>query len=385
MQPRPAGARFSTAARLVNPVLVAATLINYVTYTTWTLLNKLQFSPPSGGANRTQPSTEHHHEHAHDHSLFVPCGVAVPLFVTGVQMVLAGLVAAFAIFVLGIQRRKPLPDGRHDPTAPVLMSWETLRQRILPLGVARCIDIGCGNAALLKVSVALQQVIKALLPVFVSLLSVTVLNKAVAYETWLTMVPIVGGTVAATIGGKVSPSLFGVGLALVSCFARSFKCVLNAKLLQPASSGKGVEEESADQAQKKAPLLPLEILLLEAPTSGLLLLALSALIEGHRVVDNAPQLMDALPINLLGGLLMFANQASYITVIQQSSAVSCQVLMNIKMLLVIVLSVHIFGTPLRWWNGVGIFVAAAGCVAYAVAEGRPQRKVHATKGGAEAV
>ena len=347
--------------------LLAATLLNYATYSTWTLLNKYQFlSPAHAHAIAAAGADDGHGAHPHlghggDETPVVgPApvggyGVTVPIFVTGLQMVLAGLWAAVAIFVFGVQRRPASQPG------PPLWSWATFRDRILPLGAARCVDIGGGNAALVFVSVAIQQVIKSLLPLFVSILSVTVLNKSVPLDTWLSLIPIVGGTVLATLG-EGSATTFGVALALLSCFARSFKCVLNAKLLHIDA----------------APLWPMEILLLEAPSSGCLLLVISALLEGPRVVADAPHLLAALPLNFLGGLLMFFNQASYITVIDCSSAVTCQVLMNLKMLMLIVVSVHVFHTPLHSVNLVGIAISVAGCMLYAYVSGRP-RKVVAVK------
>jgi drug/metabolite transporter (DMT)-like permease len=329
-----------------NKTLIIATLTNIVTYSTWTLLNKWQFI-------------------ASDKQGF---SIVTPLFVTGIQMVIAGAVAAFAIFVLGIQNRRIPGTNRRDPSAPPLLSVDTFRHRILPLGLARCVDIGGGNSALVAVSVALQQVIKSLLPIFVSLLSATVLKKPVSFATWLSLIPVVGGTVIATVGGPVAPSVYGIACATVSCFARSFKCVLNAKLLAPSS---GKKADNGDDPNQK-PLLPLEILLMEAPTSGVFLLIIAAFVEGDKIAATMPLLIAAAPLNILGGVLMFANQASYITVIEQSSAVTCQVLMNLKMLLLIMISVQIYNTPFSAVNYGGVLIATAGCVLYALIAARPQ-------------
>jgi drug/metabolite transporter (DMT)-like permease len=366
-----AGRTMSQSPRL----LWAATAVNFVTYSTWTMLNKLQFTVPpprvagAGGAG------------AHAAPWREGFGVAVPLLVTGLQMALAGCCAAFCIFALGIQRRPPAGAGvsrrlydeleggggggddepvPRDLPPPPLFSLDTLRRKIVPLGLARSVDIGGANAALVTVSVAVQQVVKSLLPIFVSLLSATVLGKRVPPQVWLSLVPIVGGTVCAT-WGDTHCRLLGVAFAAVSCLARAFKCVLNAKLLQPTRT--------------EAPMRPLEILLLEAPTSGVFLLAVSLLVEAGPYRAQLPHLLAALPLNLLGGGLMFLNSASYIVVIEQSSAVSCQVIMNVKMLLLILVSVHVFHTPLSALNYGGVAVATAGCVAYAVlSSAAPRRK-----------
>ena len=292
---------------------------------------------------------------------FLHLGVQLPVLVTAAQMFLSGIVAFVFVVIFGIQRS---PQRE-------LFSLSVLKRKILPLGFARAIDIGCGNFALTLVSVALQQVIKSTLPLFVCVLSVTLLKRPVQREVWYTLVPIVCGTVMASYG-EMTFGVLGVALALTSCFGRAFKAVINSMLLT-----------SVDNLQ------PLEILLLESPTTGALMLIPSFLLEGTRlfrsqaVVEPSPVVGDIgaehafwknhiILLNVICGVLMFANQASYITIIQKTSAISCQVLMNVKMLVLIGVSLHVFQSTFSWMNVAGSAVATGGCLLYALAVSKSQ-------------
>jgi drug/metabolite transporter (DMT)-like permease len=348
-------------------LLAGAAAVNYVTYSCWTLLNKWQFS------------------HA---------GTDCPLLSTSLQMLIAGAIAC-AVSVWRTGRVVALPDRPSNSADAGAWSplWTLVATQIAPLGVSRAIDIGCGNVALSLVSVALQQILKSLLPLFVSLLSVFVLGRAVGGSVWIALVPVVagsllaaapapheghehgGGTTAAAGGAVVAAGAgLGVALALASTFGRSLKAVLNAKLLAGSPGS--------------APLAPLEVLALEAPTSGAILLLCSALAAAVALfaapqpnarlgTHHAPATTthgaticsaDAgtfVGVTLATGALMFFNQLSYISVIKLSSALTCQVLMNVKMLLLIGVSVAIFNTPLRALNVAGMGLAFAGCLLYA--------------------
>jgi solute carrier family 35 protein E1 len=337
-------------ARATVLATAVAAAINFVTYSAWTMINKLQF---------------------------MHLGVRTPMFITAVQMFISGAIAFVVVVGFGVQRS---PQRE-------LFSMAVLRRKILPLGAARAVDIGCGNFALSLVSVALQQVIKSTLPLFVCLLSVTLQRRKVHRDVWVTLVPIVCGTIIASYG-EMTFSVVGVALALTSCFGRAFKAVINSMLLT-----------SADNLQ------PLEILLLEAPTTGALiavpafvfegLLGGSEAFTGITTVgfSNGTRILQELHpahadsfwahhlvlLNVLCGVLMFANQASYITIIQMTSAISCQVLMNVKMLMLIGVSLHVFGASFSWMNVAGTALATCGCFLYAFAVSKSQDETRRKK------
>jgi drug/metabolite transporter (DMT)-like permease len=283
---------------------------------------------------------------------------ASPLFCTSLQMFVAAAIAYIAVVQIGVQRSPGVS----------LVDKSVWYQRIAPLGLSRAIDIGCGNYALSLVTVALQQIVKATLPIFVTLLSVCVLRKRVSLRMVGSLMPIVVGTMVASIaphhdgasgGVAMAPSMAGVLLAMISCFGRASKAVLNALLLSGAGSGGSGNK-----------LRPLEIVLLEAPTTGAMILLPALLLEGPSIfVTRTSQFVihpwSTLGVNVVCGGLMFATQAAYVTLIDETSALSCQVLMSVKMLVLVFFSVWWHHTPFTWVNALGVLVAGAGCVAYA--------------------
>ncbi|CUG87785.1 membrane transporter, putative, partial [Bodo saltans] len=298
-----------------------------------------------------------------------------PLFSTSLQMFVAAMIAYIAVVQMGVQRSRGVN----------LLDRATWHQRIVPLGLSRAVDIGCGNYALSLVTVALQQIVKATLPIFVTLLSVIVLRKRVSLKMVSSLVPIVVGTIVASVSPHhhapttsniiiPAPSTAGVLLAMVSCFGRASKAVLNALLLSGAGGGGG--------SGKK--LRPMEIVLLEAPTTGVMILIPALLLEGHSLfIARTNQFIvhpwSTIGLNLLCGALMFGTQVAYVTLIDETSALSCQVLMSVKMLFLVFFSVWWHHTPFTWLNGFGVLVAGAGCIAYARTAQDQEKAVAAKK------
>jgi drug/metabolite transporter (DMT)-like permease len=332
------------------------TVMNFVTYSAWTMLNKKLFTLPP-------------------HQDPLVSWSPSPLLCTAMQMFVAAFAAWICVVQLGCQRS---PDVN-------LLDRVVWRRRIVPLGLSRAVDIGCGNYALSLVTVALQQVVKATLPIFVTILSVTVLRKRVSWGMAVNLVPVVLGTIVASVPPSVegptvaSPqgppplSVLGVGLALTSCFGRASKAVLNALLLSGAGS------------VPNAKMQPLEIVLLEAPTTGLIILVPALLLEGplvlwHGTSQLVQQPLFSLGLNTLCGLLMFLTQIAYVTLIAETSALSCQVLMSLKMLFLVFLSVWWMHTPFSALNGIGVLIAGCGCVLYAkAAQGQQAEDVQGKK------
>lgn len=293
--------------------ICAVAAINYVSYSAWTLLNKYQFEPIARGG----------------------MGVTTPLIATSLQMLIAGLIAGVVVLGVGVGR------GTARLAAP-----SAILTRIVPLGFSRAVDIGCGNLALSIVSVALQQVIKSTLPLFVMVLSIAFFGAVFPLRAWVSLVPIVVGTAMASAGEVRLAGKVGVCLAAVACIGRALKAVLNGVLLSSPTER----------------LTPLEVLLLEAPTTALMIGSVALTMESFHAKDISWSVVRA---NLFGGVLMFFNQASYITLIGATSPVTTQIFMNIKMLILIFTSMLLFPTTaFTWPQCVGALVATGGALMY---------------------
>ena len=287
-------------------------LVNTGSYTLWTIGNKYQFTNPSWK-------------------------VSTPIMATAFQLFISGFIAYLCGRVLKIARAGP---------CPATVFWK----RIVPLGVARATDIGFGNMSLTLVSVALQQVVKSTIPVYVSILSAVLFGKRYGTDVWVSLVPIVAGTVLASLG-EMSSSELGFTFAIISCFGRALKAILNGQLLSKSS-------------EDHAAIDPFTLLMLEAPLSGLFIGAVALVVEGSEIFTliTTP---SVIALNILCGILSFATQLSYLQLIVTTSPLTCTVLMNLKMVFLILLSVVVFGTSLTVLNYVGIAIASVGCVLYA--------------------
>jgi len=319
----------------VQPWFIAfIVVLNYVSYSSWTIWNKKQFKNE---------------------------GKDLSILLTAYQMFYAG---GISWFLQGMsQKWYPRSD----------MSERKLFVAILPLGIVRSADIGFGNAALATVSVAMQQIVKSTIPVYVSVLTVTVLQRALRRHVWLTLLPIVGGTLLAA-WGEISAHWVGVVMAILSCIARAGKSIWNDILLH-GSKGNGQ-------------LTPVQLIGFESPLSGMILLCVGLLFQGAVFVERfgtpgcwffdpdrgaehadvcstQGSLVGLVLTNSCIGGLMFLNQWTYMSIIKTTSAMSCSILMNLKMVTLISVSVFTFGTHLGALNWCGIAIASAGCIAYA--------------------
>jgi len=298
--------------------VVLVTVTNFVSYSTWTLLNKAQYTK---------------------------FDLTFTILPTSLQMLYVG---ALSWLLLALQGQTPRTNR------------DTLVHRIGPLGLVRSADIGFGNAALRLVTVPLQQVLKSTIPVHVCVLK-RLLGTPISTMVWLSLIPIVGGVALAVgqaSGGETV--VVGVVLALISCFARAGKAILNERLL------------SAGTAREK--LSTLTIMALESPTSGCILLVAGILVEGSLMMQWQGNLLAVVAYNAVCALCMFLNQWSYISIIQHTSSVTCQILMNVKMIVLIVTSSVLLQTPLSFVQIVGMIIATTGCIGYAMIKQRESSK-----------
>ena len=95
------------------------------------------------------------------------------------QIVFAGALCCLGMMIGCVPRKR--------------VSWAHWLRGILPLVLVRAADIGFHNAALASVSVALQQIVKSTIPVFVCVLTAIFLQRPESHRVWLSLLPIVGG------------------------------------------------------------------------------------------------------------------------------------------------------------------------------------------------
>ena len=308
---------------------------NFVSYSVWTMYNK---------------------------HIFNEFG-SFPLLSTGLQMIMVTL----CVHILLLVRNEP-----HQKASRAVLTGQ-----LIPLSIVRSCDLGLANAALCLMSLAGQQILKATIPVWVCVLSILYLKKTVEPHVWGIVSIIVIGTAMATVGDPTMRGTpFGVAAMLVSCLCRAGKCVINTRLLQGLPG-------AAQQKMSK-----LSLLRYEAPMSGVTILIASFVFEfvgvwvsggGEGGSEGAGWTVSSLAFfigaTLVNGVLMFVNQLTYLAVVEHTSPVASQALMNIKMIFLILVSSLFFPLHLSPLNAVGMAIASGGAVLYSVL-GETRRAPH---------
>eukprot|EP01059_Diplonema_ambulator_P028711 TRINITY_DN47603_c0_g1_i1.p1 TRINITY_DN47603_c0_g1~~TRINITY_DN47603_c0_g1_i1.p1 ORF type:complete len:323 (+),score=80.29 TRINITY_DN47603_c0_g1_i1:33-1001(+) len=291
---------------------------NFLSYSFWTLANKMIFGQCKD----------------------------LPLLSTALQMV---VVTAITITV---QEVNGSPSGKGEK-AP----REVLTKMLIPLSLVRSCDLGFANLALAAMSVASQQILKSTIPVWVAVLTVAYLRQRVPLRAWVIVFIIVLGTIMATasdpdIAGRQN-TILGVIFMLLSCFCRAGKCVINTRLLQ-ALPGAGAQHK----------LHKLTLLRYEAPMSGTLLFLASMFCEIPYSTTLWEQPGYFMAATVCNGFLMFLNQVTYLAIVEYTSPIASQAIMNVKMIFLILLSTLFYPVHISFINGLGMMIAASSAIAY---------------------
>ncbi|KAJ9453766.1 solute carrier family 35 [Diplonema papillatum] len=316
---------------LLNHPATKHAVWNFMSYSIWTLWNKKIFSDFGG----------------------------LPLLSTALQM---GVVT---LIVMAVQAATG--QGRGEKA-----SEEVLYKLLVPLSVVRSCDLGLANLALSAMSVAGQQILKSTIPVWVCVLSVVYLRRKVSAMQALIVLVIVCGTAMATVGDPdVTGTTFGIVCMLFSCFCRAGKCVINTTLLQGLPTG-GTQQPK---------LHKLTLLRYEAPMSGCIIMVGCLCFELPHLIQLAmafgftwPTIARFASATLVNGALMFLNQVTYLAIVEHTSPVASQALMNIKMIFLILFSTLFYPLHLSVVNGLGMALAGIGAAMYSIYSDSPPKK-----------
>ena len=242
-----------------------------------------------------------------------------------------------------------------------LLSNATLRERgrrapelsersaraVLQLSLVFVVSVASGNAALGYIHVSFAQAIGATAPLWTVLLSVLLTRKSYPPLVYASLGLISLGMLL-TVRGEVNFHPLGFVLLLTATLTRALKSILQGLLLS-------APEERLD---------PLELLYHMAPRAGAALLVWSALMERHVLADaSVRQPMLWLCVGASSVVAFLLNLSQFV-VTKRTSAVTLQVLGNVKVVLSIGVSLLIFGNPVSMWSAAGCVITLAGVAAY---------------------
>mmetsp|Transcript_8431 Transcript_8431/g.24711 ORF Transcript_8431/g.24711 Transcript_8431/m.24711 type:complete len:233 (-) Transcript_8431:62-760(-) len=219
------------------------------------------------------------------------------------------------------------------------------------LSVAFCFSVFCGNMALQFVFVSFAQMVGAASPLVTLVLSKVISTKEYSALAYFSMLPMCGG-VMLCVKGELNYSSVGLALLISSSVLRGVKSIMQGALLT-----------SSDPAEKLDALS----LLKHMSKYSIGILAAYAIVNGEIrqfLANEEVQQPHVLLMVLLSGVIAFALNLCNFLVTKYTSAVTLQVLGNIKVVLSIALSLVVFGNPLSTMSIMGCCLTLTGVALY---------------------
>jgi len=269
----------------------------------------------------------------------------------------------------------------HEAPKAAALGLREQARKIAPLAVCFAASVAMGNLSLKYIYPSFSQMLGSMAPLITVGLAVAMQGQRFNCWTWASMPVICGGLVLCS-AAEVNFNAVGALYCFGSTVLRALKSIVQGKLLE----GAGMDSVT--------------LLYYMAPWAALLLQAAAFAMEGlepFRVLRRgliggvgADGLADPFAPAMTGGPLLVAlliasglnacllNVFTF-KVTACTSAVTLQVLGNVKACLSIGVSVVIFGNPLTWEQAVGVLICLFGVWIY----NRKGGRVSAAAGGAQ--
>lgn len=260
--------------------------------------------------------------------------IRLPVTLTFVHMLCNTGGAYLYIHIFKGVERQPLKSGQYS-----LMIYFSL------IFVSNIIT---GNMSLGLVSITFNQVMRALVPAVVIILSMLILGKSYSMERKLSLIP-VGYGVYLTCTGDDTATFFGLIITIIAVIFAGLKAVLSSKFL------------SGDLK-----LHPVDLILHQAPLSAVwCLLAMAATGEWRILVHNWNQIPSLCMWYLITGAVSFFLNVTSFYANKVTSPVTLCVCGNIKQIVVFTLSIMINHDVLTFQKIIGIALVTVGGAVYA--------------------
>jgi len=239
-----------------------------------------------------------------------------------------------------------------------LTSWKKWGTKILPLAAIFCASVALGNVGLRYIFVSYAQIVTATTPLFTVLATRLLTKHSLKWEVYLSMLPIAGGVGLAS-WQAADFHLFGFIAIIAATALRAVKSVWQGLLLSD-------EDDRLDAISLLYYMSPPcfgFMFILAVFSEPELMLDASAFID---VMSNT-QLMSWL---IASGIIAFFLNIMNLLVTKYTSAVTLQVLGNVKVVLSILVSVLIFQNQVSFMSWIGCSITLLGVNWYSMATKR---------------
>ncbi|GAO51241.1 hypothetical protein G7K_5349-t1 [Saitoella complicata NRRL Y-17804] len=219
------------------------------------------------------------------------------------------------------------------------------------------VNIAISNVSLHLVTVPFHQVVRATTPLFAMIISIVCFRKSYGKQTYLSLVPVIGGVGFAT-AGDYSYTQFGLILTVFGAILAALKTVLTGRIL----TGK-LKFHPLDLLLRMAPLACAQSVAYAWVTGELA--SLPEWWESQAAMGKQTTITWGLAIN---GLIAFGLNVVSFTANKKVGPVTMTVAANVKQVLTIVLAIGMFHLHISGLNAFGILLTLFGGAWYARVE-----------------
>ena len=264
-------------------------------------------------------------------------GFSYPVLLTTVHMICCWALAGASLVACMRQ-----PDARPAQARAIA--------KVKRLSLSFCASVACGNIALQYIYVSFAQMVTAAGPLFTIGLMYSMAGKRYSKEAYASMIPMCGGVMLCT-AGEINFNWLGFAAVVTATLLRGVKSIIQGRLLT-------APEDKFDS---------LTLLYHMSGSSIAPLGAYAALVEYPALYDPLLRGDGALrrwALVLLSGFVAFLLNTCNFIVTKRTSAVTLQVLGNVKVVVSVGVSLLIFGNKVSKWSVAGCIITLAGVAAY---------------------
>ncbi|KAI8983153.1 triose-phosphate transporter family-domain-containing protein [Pilobolus umbonatus] len=227
--------------------------------------------------------------------------------------------------------------------------------KVIPCGVAAAVEICCSNAALVYITLSFYTMVKSSTPIWVLLFAfVFGFEKPRILLIAIIMVMVTG--VILTVEGETKYDSVGFSLVLMASIVSGLRWSMTQLLLQHERMGMSN---------------PIATLFYLSPVMFVTMFMLSLMVEHpfsqfqhSKHFDTVSHVMESFGLMSIGGLLAFAMTLAELYLIKNTNTVTLSVAGISKEIVVIFLSVVLYGDVLTPKTLLGLFVSIIGIIAY---------------------
>ncbi len=265
-------------------------------------------------------------------------------FVTMVHMVCSAVLCAAYLYAQG--------------GIAQLGRWK-LFASVLPLSICFTMSVSCGNLALAYIYPSFGQMLTSIGPLITIFLASVFFGAR--FNTWSYLsLPIISLGILLCVFQETHLDWFGVAFSLGATTLRGVKSIVQGRLLKSDDFGDLLKDNNG----KPRKLNAVELLFLMAPSSAVMLCGLSLFFEGSQPFSQASSDSELLIILWVAGLNACLLNLVNFLVTFYTSAVTLQVLGNVKVILGVMVSAMLFGNPIQHEQKFGCVMSLFGVWVY---------------------